>query len=235
MTDDEIDLALADIEATADLLLRFKALRKEFGVKTCRCSLSVLLLVLALCGCKSSFLAPRTGEYFQTTRMGPGNSACAYMLPLTVGGGCLMSEDLAVLGIPLVAVGIPVAGVGVVADVCVASPIVDLVCLPYDLCQPNHGFYIRIVDENGRPVSGATVEGTLTHGFDMNADISGTTDELGELYVSRLSFENFWIRFWLAEHADKCGSGFQRQEDLKADQDGRYVFQFTLADKANKD
>ena len=104
MTDDEIDLALADIEATADLLLRFKALRKEFGVKTCRCSLSVLLLVLALCGCKSSFLAPRTGEVFQTTRMGPGNSACAYMLPLTV---------------------------GVVADVCVASPIVDLVCLPY--------------------------------------------------------------------------------------------------------
>ena len=131
MTDDEIDLALADIEATADLLLRFKALRKEFGVKTCRCSLSVLLLVLALCGCKSSFLAPRTGEVFQTTRMGPGNSACAYMLPLTVGGGCLMSEGLAVLGIPLVAVGIPVAGVGVVADVCVASPIVDLVCLPY--------------------------------------------------------------------------------------------------------
>ena len=210
-------------------------MKKDSGVKTWLYPMLAMTTALALCGCKSSFLAPRTGEYFQTTRMGPGNSACAYMLPLTAGGGCLMSEDLVVLGIPLVAVGIPVAGVGVVADVCVASPIVDLVCLPYDLCQPSHGFYIRIVDENGRPVSGATVEGTLTHGFDMNADISGTTDELGELYVSRLSFENFWIRFWLAEHADKCGSGFQRQEDLKADQDGRYVFQFTLADKANKD
>ena len=187
---------------------------------------------LALCGCKSSFLAPRTGEYFQTTRMGPGNSVCAYGLPFIAGAGCLMSGGPAVvLGIPLVAVGIPVAGVGFVADVCVASPIVDLICLPYDLCQSNHGFYIRIVDENGLPVPGATVEGTLNHGFHMDADISGTTDELGELYVSRLSFENFRIRFWLAEHADKCGSGFQRQEDLKADQDGRYVFQFTLADK----
>ena len=136
-----------------------------------------------------------------------------------------------VLGIPLVAVGIPVGGVGFVADVCVASPLVDLACLPYDLCRPNHGFYIRIVDENGRPLPGVKVEGVLKHGFEMKADISGTTDESGELYVSRLSFENFWIRFWSEEHADKCGSGSQMQEDLKADQDGRYVFQFTLADK----
>ena len=208
-------------------------MKRGLSVRHCLWPLSVLLIALGVCGCKSSFLAPRTGEYFQTTRMGPGNSFCAYGLPLFVGAGCLMSGGPAVvLGIPLVAVGIPVAGVGFVADVCVVSPMVDLVCLPYDLCQSNHGFYIRIVDENGRPLPGVTVKGTVNHGFHMDADISGTTDEFGELYVNRLSFEDFRINFWSAERAGKRNSGFQKQEDLKADQDGRYVFQFTLA-KAN--
>lgn len=206
-------------------------MKKGFCAKNWLCPLSVLLIAFGACGCKSSFLAPRTGEIFQTTRMGPGVSAYAYLLPLTAGGGCLMSGDLAVLGVPLVVVGIPVAGVGFVADVCVASPLVDLVCLPYDLCRPNHGFYIRIVDENGRPLSRVTVEGVVKHGFEMEADISGTTDESGELYVGRLSFENFRVRFWPTEHPDKCGSGFQRQEDLKTAHDGRYVFQFTWKGK----
>ena len=88
-------------------------MKKDSGVKTWLYPMLAMTTALALCGCKSSFLAPRTGEYFQTTRMGPGNSVCAYGLPLIAGAGCLMSGGPAVvLGIPLVAVGIPVAGVG---------------------------------------------------------------------------------------------------------------------------
>lgn len=132
-------------------------------------------------------------------------------------------------GIPFLAVGIPIAGVGFVADVCVVSPIVDLFCLPYDLCQSNHGFYIRIVDEDGRPLPGVTIKGTLHHGFHMDADISGTTDESGELYVNRLSFEDFWISASSAESAGWRVSRSQKQQDLRTAPDGRYVFQYTLA------
>ena len=208
-------------------------MKKDFGVKTWLYPMPVLMIALALCGCKSSFLAPRTGEYFQTTRMGPGNSVCAYGLPLIAGAGCLMSgTPLAILGVPLCVVGVPVAGVGFVADVCMVSPLVDLLCLPYDLCQPNHGFFIRIVDEEGCPVSDVTVKGTLNHGFHMDADIGGITDEVGEIYVNRLSFENFKIKSWSEDRAGWWDSRFKRSDALKLAQDGRYVFQFTL-DKAN--
>ena len=125
-------------------------MKKDSGVKTWLYPMLAMTTALALCGCKSSFLAPRTGEYFQTTRMGPGNSVCAYGLPLIAGAGCLMSgTPLAILGVPLCVVGVPVAGVGFVADVCMVSPLVDLLCLPYDLCQPNHGFFRGFVHKCG--------------------------------------------------------------------------------------
>ena len=62
---------------------------------------SLLALTLGVCGCKSSAFAPRTGEYFQATRMGPGVGCYAYALPVMVGGGCIEK------GGPLFLVGIP--------------------------------------------------------------------------------------------------------------------------------
>ena len=60
----------------------------------------LLALTLGVCGCKSSAFAPRTGEYFQATRMGPGVGCYAYALPVMVGGGCIEK------GGPLFLVGI---------------------------------------------------------------------------------------------------------------------------------
>ena len=41
-------------------------------------SLVLAAAVLLLGGCKTSAFAPRTGEYFQATRMGPGVGCYAY-------------------------------------------------------------------------------------------------------------------------------------------------------------
>ena len=114
-----------------------------------------LALMVALTGCKTGMFAPRTGELF------PGLCAGVFGAPLGLGiWGAQKSgyEWMIVFVVP----GLPLAAVGFVADVCVISPLVDIVCLPYDLCQPYHGCYLRIVDEDGRPVQGATPRYTVT-------------------------------------------------------------------------
>ena len=55
------------------------------------------------------------------------------------------------------------------------SPLTDIVCLPYDLCQPNHGFYIRIVDEDGKPVPNVRVYGGVGTGKSRLADLFAST------------------------------------------------------------
>ena len=159
----------------------------------------LLALTLGVCGCKSSAFAPRTGEYFQATRMGPGVGCYAYALPVMVGGGCI-----------------------------VVSPAIDLVCLPYDACQPNHGFYIRIVDEDGKPLTGVRIKGTVIHGLEMDAEISGWTNAAGEFYVSRLSFERCWFSAHVYDRPDWWGDRMIEMENAKPGADGRYVFTFPL-------
>jgi len=81
----------------------------------------------------------RSGEIFQTTREGPG----AASLGLIYIG--VMAPPIGILTVP--------AGIAVgLVDELVVSPAVDLVCLPYDLLQPHHGFVVRISDADGRPV-----------------------------------------------------------------------------------
>ena len=190
---------------------------------------SLLALTLGVCGCKSSAFAPRTGEYFQATRMGPGVGCYAYALPVMVGGGCIeKGGPLFLLGIPLFIAGLPIAGAGFLADVCVVSPAIDLVCLPYDACQPNHGFYIRIVDEDGKPLPCVRIKGTVIHGLEMDAKISGWTNAEGEFYVSRLSFERCWFSAHVYDRPDWWGDRMVKMENAKPGADGRYVFTFPL-------
>ena len=204
--------------------------------KTCCCNLwqprlfvPLLALTLGVCGCKSSAFAPRTGEYFQATRMGPGVGCYAYSLPVMVGGGCIeKGGPLFLLGIPLFVAGLPIAGAGFLADVCVVSPAIDLVCLPYDACQPNHGFYIRIVDEDGKPLPYVRIKGTVIHGLEMDAKISGLTNAEGEFYVSRLSFERCWFSAHVYDRPDWWGDRMIEMENAKPGADGRYVFTFTM-------
>ena len=184
-----------------------------------------LALMVALTGCKTGMFAPRTGELFQTTRMGPGLCANVFGAPLGLGiwgaqkSGC---EWMIVFVVP----GLPLAAVGFVADVCVISPLVDIACLPYDLCQPYHGCYLRIVDEDGRPVQGAEIDGH----FDLGGDaFSGTTDAAGEFKINRL--HNVKGVFWAS--CDNHASWFQCSKfdvvNAKAEPDGKIVFQYTLS------
>ena len=133
-------------------------------------------------------LAPRSGEVFQTTRMGMGKGAKACSF-LTAGGLIAVSEGRPI-GWPFAIIGLPFAAVGFVLDEVIVSPLTDLVCLPYDLMQPNHGFYIRIVDEEGKPLPQVRIEGYVKN---QDSELpwekkrfSGETDDAGEFYVSRL-------------------------------------------------
>ncbi len=184
-----------------------------------------LALMMALTGCKTGMFAPRTGELFQTTRMGPGLCAGVFGAPLGLGiWGAQKSgyEWMIVFVVP----GLPLAAVGFVADVCVISPLVDIVCLPYDLCQPYHGCYLRIVDEDGQPVQGAKIYGH----FDLGGKaFSGTTDAAGEFKITRLHDVKGY--FWAS--CDNHASWFQCSHfntvNAKAEPDGKIVFQFTLS------
>ena len=109
---------------------------------------------------------------------------------LTVGGLFAASERHS-FGYLVAIAGLPLAIPALVVDECVVSPLTDIVCLPYDLCQPNHGFYIRIVDEDGKPVPNVRVSGSVDTGMDDlleldESSFDGMTDNAGEIFVSRL-------------------------------------------------
>ena len=161
-------------------------------MKDAEATKAILVASLALAtmfsGCKTGMFAPRSGELFQTTRMGPGKVAEACCM-LTVGGLFAASERHS-SGYLVALVGLPLAIPALIVDECVVSPLTDIVCLPYDLCLPNHGFYIRIVDENGKPVPNVRVSGGVGNGMDNlleldKSSFDGITDNAGEILVSR--------------------------------------------------
>jgi hypothetical protein len=184
-----------------------------------------LALAIMFSGCKTGMFAPRTGELFQTTRMCPGPGASVYTAPLMVWVWGVQKRG-GEWTIPIGIVGIPIAAAGFVVDECVVSPLVDLVCLPYDLCQPYHGCYLRIVDEDGRPVQGAKIHGH----FDLvGKAFSGTTDAVGEFKINRLHD----VKGYFLASCDNHASWYQSRNfdvaNAKAESDGKIVFQYTLS------
>ena len=133
-------------------------------------------------------LSPRSGELFQTTKMGTGVLASSCVFPTVLGWFYVQKGHL--IGLPVAIICSPFAIVAPVLDLGVVSPLTDLACLPYDLSKPQHGFYIRIVDEDGKPIPGARISGSVENDEDSHllstTDLSGTTDAAGEFYVGRL-------------------------------------------------
>ena len=150
------------------------------------------VVLLASGGCQSmkenGMLSPRSGELFQTTKMGTGVVASSCVFPTALGWLAMQKGHL--IGLPVAIICSPFAIVAPVLDLGVVSPLTDLACLPYDLSKPQHGFYIRIVDEDGKPIPGARISGSVENDEDSHllstTDLSGTTDESGEFYVGRL-------------------------------------------------
>ena len=120
--------------------------------------------------------------------MGTGVVASSCVFPTALGWLAMQKGHL--IGLPVAIIFSPFAIVAPVLDLGVVSPLTDLACLPYDLSQPQHGFYIRIVDEDGKPIPGAQISGSVENdGYGhllSTTDLSGTTDEAGEFYVGRL-------------------------------------------------
>ena len=83
-------------------------------------------------------LSPRSGELFQTTKMGTGVVASSCVFPTLMGWFYVQKGDL--IGLPVAIIFSPFAIAAPVLDLGVVSPLTDLVCLPYDLSQPRHGF-----------------------------------------------------------------------------------------------
>ena len=186
---------------------------------------SSLALATMFSGCKTGLFAPRSGELSQTARLCPGAGLYISPAPLMVWVWGVQKRG-GEWTIPIGIVGLPIAAVGFVVDECVVSPLVDLVCLPYDLCQPYHGCYLRIVDEDGRPVQGAKIHGH----FDLvGKAFSGTTDAVGEFKINRL--HDVKGHFWAS--CDNHASWYQSRDfdvaNAKAESDGKIVFQYTLS------
>ena len=195
---------------------------------------SSLALMAALAGCKTGMFAPRSGQLFQTTRMCPGPGSFVYTAPLMMGVWGVQKRG-GEWTIPIGIVGIPIAAAGFVVDECVVSPLVDLVCLPYDLCQPKRSFYIRVVDEFGQPVPGAKVKGRIQKAdyFWMGEEkFSEITDAAGEISLDG----TFHLKghCWVScpDYASWWNNKKFKTAEVKPDSDGRIVIQFVLP-KAN--
>ena len=191
---------------------------------------AILVATIALAtmfsGCKTGMLAPRSGELFQTTRMGPGKVTMVCSA-YTIVGFIAASEGVTDM-IPVAIARLPIAVPAIVWDECIVSPLIDLVCLPYDLCQPNHGFYIRVVDESGSPVPNMKIDGCVYRGEfkGLTLSIDGVTDAAGEFYVPRL--------FNLGGDFRASAPGYMpwffprgiKLDGVKPEADGRIVIQF---------
>ena len=180
-----------------------------------RISACVSVLCAVCSGCRTIGLTPRSGEIFQTTREGPGPMA---MYPIFFGALCLP------LGFVLLPVGFCLA----IVDECVISPAVDLVCLPYDLSCPRHGYFVRFIDEEGNPVPG--VKFTASSYWKYNdSRISKVTDDSGEIYISRLSRDHYIANLGASKEGYydfKTGRGFSfRPSKATPGEDGRIVCQ----------
>ena len=129
--------------------------------------------IYSVISASASGFEPRSGELFQTTRGGPGKIAL-YQLAIGV--------FTFPVGLPLVITG----GASAIVDELVVFPAIDLVCLPYDFCQPRHGYFIRVTDDDGNPIEGVKFS-ALSHAGYISGRIDEVTDERGEIYVSRLA------------------------------------------------
>ena len=195
-------------------------------------AVATIAMALCLVGCKSGMLAPRSGELFQTTRMGPGKATEACCM-VSVWGLFAASERHS-FGYLVALAGLPLALPAYIVDECIMSPLTDIVCLPYDLCQPNHGFYIRIVDEDGKPVPNMRVYGSVGNGMDNlleldKSSFDGKTDDAGEFLVSRLfgkptgsfmaSAPGYMPMYWDRK---------VKLDGVKPEADGRIVLQYVV-------
>ena len=83
---------------------------------------------------ENGILSSRSGELFQTTKMGTGVVASSCVFPTALGWLSMQKGHL--IGLPVAIISSPFAIVVPILDLGVVSPLTDLACLPYDMSQP---------------------------------------------------------------------------------------------------
>lgn len=158
----------------------------------------VLPLILSiLCGCRSTFPMPRTGEYFQSTRRAV--DFWGYAGRDGWGGGRINCLDAGAMTLPTVVgplyfwVVRPIADT---IDVAVVSPVVDVACVPCDYVL-NHWQrrLFLFVDPDGRPVPGVDAEVVET-GDRFRSDDQGHIRFMARDHVTlRVDATRFYCRW----------------------------------------
>ena len=179
--------------------------------------------IYSVISASAAVFEPRSGELFQTTRNGPGEIA---LYQLVFGAFTFP------IGLPLIITG----GTCAIVDELVVFPVIDLVCLPYDLSQPRHGYFIRVTDDDGNPLEGVKFS-VLSHDGAFLGRIDKVTDERGEIYVSRLAQSHYIDDVYMSKdgfydsnstvnwHAKRLSF---RPSKAKPGEDGRIVWDLKL-------
>ena len=182
---------------------------------------TVFIMMMAPLIAMGSLFSERSGEIFQATREGPGKVSVGL-----IGVGILIPP----LGLVTLPAGVAVGAV----DELVVSPAVDLLCLPYDLSRPRHGFVLRVRDAEGNPVAGASVFANMEAQGALGHVIRDTTDENGEIFVSKLNHVSFnRVEISLRGYYDyrEYDGPWHRVYERQPDVDGRIVFDFVVKKK----
>ena len=179
--------------------------------------------IYSVISASAAVFEPRSGELFQTTRGGPGEIAL-YQLAF----GVLAFP----IGLPLVITG----GACAIVDEVVIFPAIDLVCLPYDLSQPRHGYFIHVTDDDGNPLEGVKFS-AISHADNISGRIDEVTDERGEIYVSRLARSHYIDDVYMSRDGFydsnptvnwHCARPSFRPSKAKPGEDGRIVWELKL-------
>ncbi len=181
----------------------------------------ILIAMTVPCVAFSHLFSERSGEIFQTTREGPGEVSVGL-----IGVGILIPP----LGLVTLPAGVAVGAV----DELAVSPAVDLLCLPYDLSRPRHGFVLRVRDAGGDPVAGASVFANMEARGALGHVIRDTTDENGEIFVSKLNHVSFnRVEISAEGYYDyrEYDGPWHRVCERRPDADGRIAFDFVAKKK----
>ena len=120
--------------------------------------------------------SPRTGEYFKDTK----NCEISPIWIFMIQGKSIPLGERVFLA--------PIGNVGALVELMV-NHVWDCVMMPVDMAKEFHGFYVRVVDLSGNPVSGAKVK-VVGYGGGLKAkrEDVGKTDSAGMLCVRRLGY-----------------------------------------------